>query len=92
MNKHTTAPSISSEDLLSKLEGVERRLHDVEANTEESRTREEMLTNKMGIVGELGDRVAQQDASIQDVKLSVGQMGIRLGDCVTTVAFELMKA
>ncbi|RHY62211.1 hypothetical protein DYB30_000964, partial [Aphanomyces astaci] len=92
MNKHTTAPSISSEDLLSKLEGVERRLNDVEANTEESRTREEMLTNKIGVVGELGDRMAQQDASIQDVKLSVGQMGIRLGDCVTTVAFELMKA
>ncbi|ETW03171.1 hypothetical protein H310_05588 [Aphanomyces invadans] len=91
MSKHTASPSISNDDLLAKLGEIEKRVNDVEANAEPIQSREELLTNKLGMVRALEDRAEEQDASIGDVKNCVDQMSIRLSDFVTTVTLDLMK-
>ncbi|KAF0683237.1 Aste57867_24669 [Aphanomyces stellatus] len=91
LEKRSTTHTVSPEELLSKLEGVEKRVNEVEANVEETNSREEMLTQKLSAVKVLEERAGEQESVIDSVKATFDHINTRLGDFVTTMALELAK-
>ncbi|KAG9414809.1 Neutral ceramidase [Aphanomyces cochlioides] len=84
-------PVVSPEDLLAKLENIEKRVNDVEINAEETNAREELLTDKLAAVKDLEDRMAEQDVSRDQMKKRTDEINAHLENYATMVALDSLK-